>query len=331
MIKHRMVSAVRKVAGFLLLWMILFMFAGCREYQEFSVTCENASSQQTVEENTPFHTEEITSSIPATATSSQKSDYSFRNACFYCMETKELLFSYNTEEKIAPASLAKLLTASVACHYVSADTVFSVGSEIGLVKPHSSLCLINKGHRLTLKDLLTGLLISSGNDAAYTIAVNVARKISGENLPDLKALNFFCELMNSFSQMLGMENSNFTSPDGWDDPEQYTTVTDLLKLTRYALTVPMIKEIVSHSEKHVVFESGENITWKNTNQLLNPGSRHYTKYAVGMKTGTTRSAGNCLIAVFRKNELTYIAIVCGAETSDSRYEDASRLFITYSK
>lgn len=323
MIRRRTFSTIWKVTGFLMLLVILFILAGCREHQENSVTCEDTSSQQTVEEST--------FSISAAGTSPQKSDYSFRNACFYCVETRELLYAYNTEEKIAPASLAKILTASVACHYVSADTVFSVGSEIALIEPHSSLCLINKGHRLTLKDLLTGLLISSGNDAAYTVAVNIARRVSRETLSDSEAVTFFCELMNSFSQRLGMKNSNFTTPDGWDNPEQYTTVTDMLNLSLYALTVPTIKEIVSLSEKYVVFESGENITWKSTNQLLNPESRHYNKYAIGMKTGTTLNAGNCLIAIFRKNALTYIAIVCGSDTSDSRYKDANRLFITYSK
>lgn len=302
---------------------ILFILAGCREHQENSVTCEDTSSQQTVEEST--------FSISAAGTSPQKSDYSFRNACFYCVETRELLYAYNTEEKIAPASLTKILTASVACHYITEDTVFVVGSELSLLKPHSSLCLIKKGHRLALKDLLTGLLISSGNDAAYTVAVNVARSLSKEKLSDSEAVTRFCTLMNSFSQSLGMENSNFKSPDGWDDPQQYTTISDLLKLTQYALTVSTIKEIISFSEKHVIFKSGENITWKNTNQLLNLSGKHYNKYAIGMKTGTTKNAGNCLIAVFRKNELTYIAIVCGAETSDSRYEAANRLFETYSK
>ncbi len=306
-----------------MLLVILFILAGCREHQENSVTCEDTSSQQTVEEST--------FSISAAGTSPQKSDYSFRNACFYCVETRELLYAYNTEERLAPASLTKILTASVACHYITEDTVFVVGSELSLLKPHSSLCLIKKGHRLALKDLLTGLLISSGNDAAYTVAVNVARSLSKEKLSDSEAVTHFCTLMNSFSQSLGMENSNFKNPDGWDDPQQYTTISDLLKLTQYALTVSTIKEIISFSEKHVIFKSGENITWKNTNQLLNLSGKHYNKYAIGMKTGTTKNAGNCLIAVFRKNELTYIAIVCGAETSDSRYEAANRLFETYSK
>ena len=323
MIRRRTFPTIWKVTGFLMPLVILFILAGCREHQENSVTCEDTSSQQTVEEST--------FSISAAGTSPQKSDYSFRNACFYCVETRELLYAYNTEEKIAPASLTKILTASVACHYITEDTVFVVGSELSLLKPHSSLCLIKKGHRLALKDLLTGLLISSGNDAAYTVAVNVARSLSKEKLSDSEAVARFCTLMNSFSQSLGMENSNFKNPDGWDDPQQYTTISDLLKLTQYALTVSTIKEIISFSEKHVIFKSGENITWKNTNQLLNLSGKHYNKYAIGMKTGTTKNAGNCLIAVFRKNELTYIAIVCGAETSDSRYEAANRLFETYSK
>lgn len=323
MIKRPYIITVRISALLLLISVTFLIFLGFKEQTDYSVTIGNISSSQA--------TEQTTDCVTATEPSSQKTDRSFEAACFYCVETKELLFSYNTEERLAPASFTKILTASVACHYITEDTVFVVGSELSLLKPHSSLCLIKKGHRLALKDLLTGLLISSGNDAAYTVAVNVARSLSKEKLSDSEAVTHFCTLMNSFSQSLGMENSNFKNPDGWDDPQQYTTISDLLKLTQYALTVSTIKEIISFSEKHIIFKSGENITWKNTNQLLNLSGKHYNKYAIGMKTGTTKNAGNCLIAVFRKNELTYIAIVCGAKTSDSRYEAANRLFETYSK
>ena len=84
------------------------------------------------------------------------------------------------DSKIAPASLAKILTASVALKYAKADDVFTVGSELKLVKPGSSICQIREGFKLSLQDLICGMLVSSGNDAAYTIAANIARKESGK-------------------------------------------------------------------------------------------------------------------------------------------------------
>lgn len=253
----------------------------------------------------------------------------FKSAVFYCVDTDEILFKQNTDEKISPASLTKILTACVALNYISPDTVFTVGTEINMIKPHSSLCLLNKGHRLTLKDLITGLLMASGNDAAYTIAVNSAREISNNKISDREALSYFCSLMNSFAEKIGMKSSNFTNPDGWDDENQYTTISDLIVLTKYALTVDLIRSIAGTKEKYVVFSSGENVTWKNTNQLLHPESKHYNEYACGIKTGTTNNAGNCLIAFFVKNNLSYIGIVHGCATSDERYEIMNHLFKKY--
>ncbi len=181
----------------------------------YPITNPVSISSQTTENSSALSFEESsTTDSTAVSTPEISYDYAFRNACFYCVETKEMLFNYKNEEKIAPASLAKLLTACVALFYVDPEIEFDVGTELSLVKPHSSLCLIKKGHRLTLNDLITGLLLPSGNDAAYTIAVNVARKVSGENLPDKEAVLFFCRLMNSFAKLIGMKDSNFTSPDG---------------------------------------------------------------------------------------------------------------------
>ena len=328
------IRIVVTVISILLCTFVIFTSCTATTQTTTQPTCQSTTVTESFYETTETVTSSLTAFSEAEevfADSGVQSEYTFRNACFYCVQTEELLFSYGESERIQPASLAKVLTASVALFYVKPETEFTVGSELNLVKPHSSLCLIKKGHRLTLSQLITGMLLPSGNDAAYTIAVNVARNVSDKKLTDTEAVNFFCELMNSFAKFIGMENSNFTSPDGWDDKKQYTTAHDLLILTRYALTSEEICSTVSLREKYTVFQSGENITWKSTNQLLIPSEKHYNKYAVGMKTGTTKTAGNCLIAVFKKNELTYIAIVCGSKTSNSRYEDANRLFITYEK
>ncbi len=188
------------------------------------------------------------------------------------------------------------------------------------MKPYSSLCLIAKGHRLRLSDLLTGMLMASGNDAAYTVAVTTARAVyPDEYLTDIQAVERFSGLMNDFASKIGMQNSHFTTPEGWDDANQYTTVRDLLTLSEYALSIPVMRDIVGTYQKYIVFVSGENVTWTDTNNILNPNSPYYIPYALGMKTGTTADAGNCHIGAYTINGKTYISIVVGCKTNADRY------------
>lgn len=237
-----------------------------------------------------------------------------------CVDDHELLAGENTELKIAPASLTKLMTASVALSHISADEVIQVGTERWLVNKGSSVCFILPEHRLKLYDLVSEMLMVSGNDAAYTTAVYTARKVSGDDeLTDEQAVEYFCGMMNETAAELGMDGTHFVNPDGWDAPEHYTTVADLIKLAEFALTFPEIREIAKTQQRYVVFESGENITWTNTNKLIDPESGYYCADAVGLKTGTTAKAGNCLIGAFVKDGKTYITVTAGCVSDIGRY------------
>ncbi len=323
----------RTYTALLAVLLIVLILCSCSSKQDTETTTDNQSRTLSIEATTVTKTEAFTETETAlTEASPEKIEYPFKSGCFYCVETDELLFEHNINKRIAPASLAKILTALVAYHFAGPEAHLTVGTELSLLKPHSSLSLISKGQTLTLQDLTYGLLLASGNDAAYTIAAGVARSLNArKSLSDSEAVAFFVKQMNSFSELIGMKNSHFTSPDGWDDEKQYTTVSDLLTLTKCVVYSEALREIVSAKEKYTVFVTGENITWKNSNQLLNPDSKHYNPYAVGMKTGTTKKAGNCLIALFEKDSKTYICIVTGCKTNDSRYEAANKLFSSYVK
>ncbi len=248
------------------------------------------------------------------------------HAGLYKAQTMECLYSKASTDRIYPASLTKILTACTALKYVSPDSVFTVGTEQNLVPEGSSLCLIQPGHRLKLRDLLTGMLVCSGNDAAYTVAVNIARAVSGNiNMSNSEAVTYFSGLMNNYAHSLGAVNSNFTNPDGWDNDNQYSTVYDLALISAHAIQIEEIRNIVSVKNKYVVFASGENITWKNTNALLQPESEHYLPQAIGLKTGTTANAGNCLIAVVDIEGEEYVAVVIGSESNNGRYESVHEL------
>lgn len=269
------------------------------------------------------------STVPATSeTNSVTMQNSVSATCagLYNAKTMECLYEQSADNKIYPASLTKIVTACTALKYVSPDTIFTVGTEQRLVPKGSSLCLIKQGHKLNLRDLLTGMLMCSGNDAAYTVAVNVAREVSGNtDMSDSEAVTYFTELMNDFAVSIGAVNSNFLNPDGWDIENQYSTVYDLALISAYAIQTDEIRNIVSCQSKYVVFYSGENITWHNTNALLQPDSKYYLPQAIGLKTGTTAKAGSCLIAVVDIDGDEYIAVVTGCKSNDERYASVHKL------
>ena len=131
--------------------------------------------------------------------------------------------------------------------------------------------------------------------------------------------------MNGDAPDLGAVNSHFANPDGWDHENHYTTVQDMAIFTACAMKSQTIREIVSIPEQRVFFASGENITWRNSNALLHHESAYYCPGAIGMKTGTTAAAGNCLAAVIERDGVMYISIVSGSPTRNGRYEDTLKL------
>lgn len=300
---------------------ILLLLSRCRS--ETTDTVSVKVQTETLTDCTSFTTEstKATTVTTVTVTLPKIEQPECHSAAFYSVDDKNIIYNDNIELKVAPASLTKLLTASVALKYVDKDEVFTVGSEQWFVQPYSSLCYLQIGNMLTLEELITGMLMASGNDAAYTIAVSVARALKPDiYMTDDEAVQYFCELMNNFACDLGMTQSNFVNPDGWDNDEQYTTVADLIKITEYVLSVPEIMEIAGTYQKHIQIYSGEFYTWTNSNLLLDPYSDYYCENAVGMKTGTTVNAGNSLIAVFQKNERNYISIVTGCQSDTDRYD-----------
>ncbi|MCR5601031.1 MAG: hypothetical protein K6G33_09875 [Ruminococcus sp.] len=292
---------------------------------------ESEQKQPPAQETTVSETTEITTTDTATTTIAittiaQIESPQCKSAALYCVDDKQLLYNDNIYGKAAPASITKLLTASVALKHLSGDKVLTVGSEQSLVQPYSSLCGFSLGDSMTLKDMITGMLMASGNDAAYTIAVSVAREMLPDaGMSDSEAVDFFCGLMNVFAKDLGMENSSFVTPDGWDDDDQYTSAADLLKLAEYVLTVPEITESTKTLTKKVNMTAGGIQSWTNSNCLLDPDSEYYCKEAIGLKTGTTLSAGSSLIAAFKINGKTYISVVLGCEEDYERYELTNEL------
>lgn len=237
---------------------------------------------------------------------------------------EKLLFSKNINVEIAPASLVKLLTAITALKYADGETVFTVGKEISMIGPYSSICYLQEGWAASLNTLIKGMLVSSGNDAAYCIAVNVAKAEKPE-LTDEEAVLYFVELMNKTATEMGMKNSKFINPDGYDEKGQYTTVEDLLLLAKEAKKNDYISSVCSEyrSEAYLADETG--VVWYNTNRFLNPSDEKYNPLIDGLKTGSTDSAGCCLISTFTYHKNEYYIVLCGAKDDETRYNDTMLL------
>jgi len=132
-------------------------------------------------------------------------------------------------------------------------------------------------------------------------------------------------LMNQFAQKIGAVDSHFANPEGWDNEETYSTVYDLALFATYAMKIEEIRTIAATCEEYVVFVSGQNITWKNFNFLIDPSSPYYCPQAIGLKTGSTKNAGRCLLAAIEGNDGLYIAVVMGCPDDDSRFREVWHL------
>ncbi len=218
----------------------------------------------------------------------------------------EILYEKNAFDPMYPASTAKVLTALLAIENGDLGDKITIGDEILSVPLDASKAWLNPGDHFTLKELLYGLMLPSGNDAAAVIAIYTARKIShNDNLPYHEALSLFVGQMNQRALRAGAKDSHFTNPSGYPDRNQYTTAYDLAMITRTAMQDPLFREIVQTSR----YSSANGSTWDNTNLLLEPSSPFYFPSATGVKTGHTTEAGCCVIASACREEQHLLAVI----------------------
>ena len=250
----------------------------------------------------------------------------------YDLTEDRILYNKNGNKKCYPASTTKLMTAVVSSKILSKDTVITVGDEIHMIDPESTTAGLEEGMQLTYEMMLDAMLLPSGNDAAYTLAVNSARAYKEDDqLSNEEAIKVFAELMNEAAEQLGCKGSHFTAPDGIHDDDHYTTAEDLTRIAAYARSIPLVMNACkkSHAEWELIsnghestdedeeesevsvgdddsenlnvdsplgFEYSNTVEWDNTNALIIPDSGQYSKFADGMKTGFTDQAGTCVVS-----------------------------------
>ena len=227
-------------------------------------------------------------------------------ALIYDRTGKRILFEKNGKKQFKMASTTKIMTATVVLENAKLDDVVTIenkaawtgGSRLGL----------KKDDKITVHDLLYGLLLVSGNDAAVALAIHVGGSVEG-----------FAEMMNNKAKELGLTNTHFVTPHGLDEDEHYTTAEELAKMADYAMGIPKFKEIVN-TKTYTVRINNNPKTLTNTNELLGSLSGVY-----GIKTGFTNGAGRCLVTGCKRGNLDIITVVLGADTKKIRTSDSIKL------
>lgn len=251
-------------------------------------------------------------------------------SCVYDVTRGRMIFGNRMNDRCYPASITKLITALVALKYMSVNSTIVVGSELNMVEPLSSRCNIYQGEKFRLGDLLYGLLLPSGGDAAYTIAVNCARKVSGNpNMGYVAAKNYFAGLMNSYMKSIGATGTHCVNPHGYPVSGHYSTVHDLLLVARKVLQNETLSRVTSTYGKYVTALTGRGRYWSTTNGLIIPGGSRYNPYSHGMKTGTVNDNYTGIISAATNKKHTVITIVIGCESYGARYDATQRLYNYY--
>jgi D-alanyl-D-alanine carboxypeptidase (penicillin-binding protein 5/6) len=219
--------------------------------------------------------------------------------------TGKILYAINPDAIMYPASTTKIMTALVALERGKLDSVVTVSSQAASCE-EASLGL-RAGDRLTLRDLLYGMMLASGNDAAEAVAEHIAGSV-----PD------FVELMNDRATKMGLVNTHFANPHGLPDPNNhYSSARDLVAITALALQNPEFAKMAATRDYAVPLKNRAPIKASTTNKFLRtyPG-------ASGVKTGYTQAAGDCLVAAAKRGNVQLIAVLLN---DDERWGDAAKL------
>lgn len=236
----------------------------------------------------------------------EASSINSRSCIVYDRNSHMILYGKNETKQVKMASTTKIMTSLIIIENCNLSETIEVsqkaagtgGSRLGL----------KTGDKITIKDLLYGLMLCSGNDAAVALAEYAGGDISG-----------FAELMNNKAKELGLANTHYESPHGLDSDGHYTTAYELALLSDYALKNETFSKIVG-TKNYTVTINGYPKNLSNTNELLG-----YLDGVYGVKTGFTNGANRCLVTACKRNDMDIICVVLGADTKKYRTQDSIKL------
>lgn len=244
-------------------------------------------------------------------------DYLYAKACILVdAPTGNVLFESAADEPLPPASTTKIMTLLLAIEQGGLQETVVIPECAKDVPKDSSLVPVSVGEQMRMQDLLYGLIIRSGNDAANAVAELCAGSVEA-----------FVERMNQRAKELGMANTRFANPHGYHDSQHYTTARDLAILTRQGLTDAAFCQIVTclSYTMPATSQRGE-LVLQNTYEIFDPASPYYIAGAAGVKSGYTSNAGFCYVGAAQRDGRTLIAVILGDATRNRGWTDLKRLF-----
>lgn len=219
------------------------------------------------------------------------------------VDLNKVLYEKNSQMRLAPASTTKIMTALVANDYYKPADVLVVpgGALVG-----GSTMGLQVGENMTFRSLLYGMLLNSGNDAAYTIALNYPGGLTG-----------FINKMNLKAEQFGLKNTHFENPAGFDGNNHYSSAADLAAIAKVAIKDPYLSKIFSTKETSVIaYDKTRAHALKNLNQLLSE------KGVIGIKTGFTEKAGENFVGLVDRNGHKVLTVVLD---SNDRFGESKKL------
>lgn len=235
----------------------------------------------------------------------EKPDFTARAILSYDLTSDQILYEKRSKDKLPMASLTKIMTAVVIIENEDLDELVTVSKRAAEIGENSMM--LKEGEKFNRKELLFGLILPSGNDAAEVLAETSS--VGREN---------FVYLMNKKAENLGLTDTYFTNPSGLEgDGNQYSTAHDLLVITRYAMNIPVFADIVSTVEKELPTNNNHGYY-----KLINDTNLLTTYPGVkGVKTGFTYEAGMCLISYLEHDGKKIIAVILNSENRRQEMKD----------
>jgi len=270
----------------------------------FILSFINYSISYNIEEDSDYSVEEI---IQTVSTATDNLEISSGYAIAFDRGSKSVIWGKNENKQVPMASTTKIMTAIVLM-----ENCKDLSTEIEVCKEAAGIggsrLGLKTNDKITMNDLLYGLMLRSGNDAAIQIAVSVGGSVEE-----------FAKMMNAKAKELNLSHTHFTSPHGLDNPMHYTTAYELAVITDYALNIEKIADVVN-TKNCTVMINGYSKTLTNTNELLG-----YLEGVNGVKTGFTNGAGRCLVTSVNRNGFNIIVVVLGANTKKIRTKDSIKI------
>ena len=242
-------------------------------------------------------------------------------AALFDLTDEEVVYAKNIFEQRSPASLTKIMTALVAMKYANMDDMVTVDDAAFDIEEGSSVCELHRGDRLTLRQLLYGMLIASGNDAAQMIA----KYVGGGSI------DRFVDMMNQTAQELGATHTHFSNAHGLTASDHYTCAYDVYLMLNAAMKYDLFMDIIQRQNYYAEYTDADGdpygITWETTDHYLTGEASKPTNVVIyGGKTGTTEDAGACL-ALISKDLYgnPYISVILHSDSKETLYPEMNQV------